>query len=517
MYQIYLSRSRYFFNRYWILILLIMIKFVLQFVLVNPVYELHRDEFLHLDQAFHPAAGYISVPPFTSWIASLIYLFGGGIFWIRFFPALFGALTIVFAWLIAEETGGRLGAKIFTAVSLIFSVLVRMNVLLQPNSFDILAWTIIFYLLIRYVNTGNVKWLMLLSVITALGFYNKYNVVFLLAGLFTGLLVTRQRTIFTKRFFYIALSFSVVLILPNIIWQIKNHFPVIHHMEALSKSQLVNIKHIDFLKDQVKFGLTGLLTLAAFWAFIFYKPFRQYRFIGWTFIVTLALFTLLRAKNYYSVGLYPVMFALGSVYLESLLKKAGTAVFSLLAAVNIVIFFLLANYLMPLRSPSEIMPHLKSYEKMGLLRWEDGKNHLLPQDFADMQGWREMADKALQAYKMIPVNELDKTLIYCDNYGQTGALNYYDRSKMPKAYSGITDYIFWMPRLKEIRNIVYVGKLPKHEFVEMFDTLRIVGTVENEFAREKGTTIFLLLGGSHEVTEDFYKYAEERKRNFKIF
>lgn len=515
--QINLSGFRYFFYRYWILLLLIVIKFVLQFVLVNPVYELHRDEFLHLDQAFHPSAGFISVPPFTSWIASLIYLFGGSLFWIRFFPALFGALTIAFAWLIAEETGGRLGAQIFAAVSLLFSVLVRMNVLLQPNSFDILAWTIIFYLLIRYVNTGYMKWLMLLSVITALGFYNKYNVVFLLAGLFTGLMLTRQRIIFTKRFFYIALSFSVVLILPNILWQIKNHFPVIHHMEALSKSQLVNIKRVDFLKDQVKFGLTGLLTLVALCAFVFHKPFRRYRFIGWAFIATISLFTLLRAKNYYSVGLYPVMFAMGSVYLESLLKKAGPVVFSFLAVVNIVIFFLLANYLMPLRSPSEIMSYLKSYEKMGLLRWEDGQNHLLPQDFADMQGWREMADKALLAYKMIPENELDKTLIFCDNYGQTGALNYYDRSKMPKAYSFVTDYIFWMPRLKEIRNIVYVGKLPKHEFVEMFDSLRIVGRVENEFAREKGTTIFLLLGAGREVTEDFYRSAEKRKRNFKIF
>ena len=52
----------------------IIVKFVLQFVLISPEYELQRDEFLHLDQAHHLAWGYISVPPVTSWISSIIVL-----------------------------------------------------------------------------------------------------------------------------------------------------------------------------------------------------------------------------------------------------------------------------------------------------------------------------------------------------------------------------------------------------------------------------------------------------------
>ena len=42
-------------SNYWILIVFVALKLVLQFVLVNPVYELHRDEFLHLNQANHLA------------------------------------------------------------------------------------------------------------------------------------------------------------------------------------------------------------------------------------------------------------------------------------------------------------------------------------------------------------------------------------------------------------------------------------------------------------------------------
>ena len=90
-----------------LLIGFIIAKFVLQYVLVNPEYELQRDEFLHLDQAHHLAWGYISVPPVTSWISCIILFLGNSLFWIRFFPALFGALTIVVIWKAIEALKGN--------------------------------------------------------------------------------------------------------------------------------------------------------------------------------------------------------------------------------------------------------------------------------------------------------------------------------------------------------------------------------------------------------------------------
>ena len=246
-----MTRAVRFLSQYWILLLLVLVKIGLQFVFVNPAYELHRDEFLHLDQAFHPSAGYISVPPFTSWMSGLIYLFGGGIFRVRLIPALFGALTIVLTWLIVEELGGRLYAKLLATTFLIFSVYARINVLFQPNSFDILSWTAMFYALIRYVRTQNTRWLLLFTVVTALGLYNKYTVVFLISGLIAGLLLTRQRIIFRKKAFYLAFALCLLLFLPNIIWQITHQFPVIHHMKALNNTQLVNMTYAGFLINQV--------------------------------------------------------------------------------------------------------------------------------------------------------------------------------------------------------------------------------------------------------------------------
>ena len=81
-----------------VLILFLVLKFALQYVLLSSEYDLQRDEYLHLDQAKHLAWGFQSVPPFTSWVSYIILLLGNTIFWIKFFPALFGALTLLIVW-----------------------------------------------------------------------------------------------------------------------------------------------------------------------------------------------------------------------------------------------------------------------------------------------------------------------------------------------------------------------------------------------------------------------------------
>jgi predicted membrane-bound mannosyltransferase len=171
-----------FIRQYWLLLLIVLLKMILQFIVVNPYYELHRDEFLHLDQANHLAFGFISVPPFTSLVSKVIFLLGGSMFWIRFFPAMFGALTIVFAWLTVEAIDGKLLSKILVSGAILFSVIARINILFQPNSFDILVWTVIFYLFVKFIQSANPKWLWGLAFTIAAGIYNKYNLGFLLFG-----------------------------------------------------------------------------------------------------------------------------------------------------------------------------------------------------------------------------------------------------------------------------------------------------------------------------------------------
>src|SRR4249920_1469408 len=65
------------------------------------------------------------------------------LFWVKFFPATYGALTIYIVWKAIEELNGNLFALILGSTCVLFSALLRLNTLYQPNSFDVLSWTII--------------------------------------------------------------------------------------------------------------------------------------------------------------------------------------------------------------------------------------------------------------------------------------------------------------------------------------------------------------------------------------
>jgi 4-amino-4-deoxy-L-arabinose transferase-like glycosyltransferase len=151
----------------------VVLKFLLQYVLISSDYDLQRDEYLYLDQAHHPAWGYLSVPPVTSWISYIIHLLGNAVFWVKFFPALFGALTLVVVWKTIEELEGNLFALILGATCVFFSVLLRLNTLFQPNSLDVLCWTAFYFFTIRYFKTQHPKWLYVCALVFAIGFLNK--------------------------------------------------------------------------------------------------------------------------------------------------------------------------------------------------------------------------------------------------------------------------------------------------------------------------------------------------------
>jgi hypothetical protein len=491
---------------------------VLQLLVVNPIYELHRDEFLHLDQGYHLALGYISVPPLSSWVSHLINLLGGDVFWVRFFPALFGALTLVLIWLIIEQLRGGLLSKILASIIFIFSVYVRINILYQPNSFDILAWTGVFFFLIRFINERSTLSLFLMMICFVLGFYNKYNIFFLLGGVFLSFLTSDLRRVFISKRFYLILFCGLILVLPNLLWQYNHHFPFIDHMRVLRETQLNNVSRMGFLKEQLLLlSLAIPLLIAAFVGFFKDPAFRKYRVIGIIFLFTLLIFTILRAKNYYALGLYPVLLSFGAVYMEQQWIRKFKIIATSYMLVNLLFFVAASKFLFPVLSPSEIEQNKQKFEGMGLLRWEDGKNHDLPQDFADMLGWKEMASKALTAYKSLPDSSKRETLVFCDNYGQTGALNFYNRGRMAQAYSFSTDYLFWIPTEGTITNILLVGNAPSETIQKLFEHFSKVAEVENPYARERGTSIFLLLGAKKEFSEIFKNEMKRRKKEMDCF
>jgi len=498
-----------------ILIGFIALKFLLQFILLSSDYELQRDEYLHLDQANHLAWGFVSVPPFTSWTSYIIQLLGSSIFWIKFFPALYGALTIFVVWKAIEELNGNLFALILGATCVLFSALLRLNTLYQPNSFDVLSWTVIYFILLKFIKTDNLKWLYIGAIAFAIGFLNKYNIVFLLIGLLPSLLITEHRKIFLKPSLYFAILLGLVLVLPNLIWQYKNNFPVFHHLKELAETQLVNVNRFDFLRNQLLFFIGSLIAIvASFYALLFYKPFSKYRLFIFSIIFTLLAFLYFKAKDYYAIGIYPIYIAFGSVYLADILKNSWRKYLQPVAiAIPLLLFIPIYNVAFPNKSPEYIIQNSENYRKFGLLHWEDGKDHLLPQDFADMLGWKELALKVDSVYLGLPHNS--NTLILCDNYGQAGAINFYTRQKL-RAVSFSADYINWFDLTKKYTNLIRVkeeedSNVELEETSPFFQNSKLVASITNIYSREFGTTVFAFTGAKIDINKRIKDEIDEKK------
>ncbi len=502
-----------------LLLLFILLKFVLQFFAVHPVYELHRDEFLHLDLGRHLAWGYSSVPPVTGLISYVIHVLGNSVFWVKFFPALFGALTLVVVWKTVEAFKGGLFACGLAATGILFSVLLRINTLYQPNSLDYLMWTLLFFTIIRFIQTENNRWLYFAGLTFAVGFLNKYNIGFLVLGLLPAVLIAGPRNIFRNKHLWFAAILALIIILPNLVWQIRNDFPVVHHLTILASTQLVNVHRLDILKEQLFFFTGSLIVIVFAWiSFFIYPPFKSFRFLFYTFLFTLAAFVYLRAKPYYAIGLYPVFLSFGAVYLGHVLQRGPARfmkpVFLLLPVVLIAAIW---QIMLPVLSPEEIHAKKERFEKFGMLRWEDGMNHQLPQDFADMTGWKELAGIADSALQL--VDNKSTAIIQCDNYGQAGAVNYYSRQKVNNALSMNADYINWYPLYDfKITDVILIkekedkGKNAE-EVKSFFEKVLFIGKITNVNAREYGTSVYLLKGAKVSVNQILAAEIEERKEN----
>ena len=507
----------------WLFLLLFLgIKVILQLLAIDPVYELQRDEFLHLDLGKHPDWGFLTVPPLTGLISKVILLLGGSVFWVKLFPVLFGLLLLYLVWKTVDILNGGTMAKVLALSGVTFSVLVRINTLYQPNSLDFLLWTLVFYFLVHYMLTRQPRWIYFTGLSLAIGFLNKYNISFLMAGLLPALLISGERKLFFSKHLYLAGGLALFLVSPNLVWQFNNGFPVWHHLQELASTQLVHVNRFDFLKEQLLFFIASLpVILAAMVSFFIYPPFRKFSVFFWGFVFTLALFVFLRAKSYYAIGLYPAMIAFGSVYLEKLFSSGWKRWLMIMAIMLPPLFFIpLFRYIHPVMTPEEIIQHKPLFDRIGLTRWEDGKLHAIPQDFADMLGWKELAQLVDSAFQMS--DDKERTIVHCDNYGQAGAVNFYSVLKEVKAYSMNADYINWYPLDQfEIKNDILVKDVwdedvNREREKPFFEEVRYIGEIKNPFAREKGTRVFLLRNARVPVNEILRQEIKVRKQKQRL-
>jgi hypothetical protein len=202
---------------------------------------------------------------------------------------------------------------------------------------------------------------------------------------------------------------------------------------------------------------------------------------------------LLNGKDYYGLPIYPILFCFGCVYLERLtIKKTILRVLMLAVSISLSIVDLPME--LPITNPGRLAMIYKKYhyERFGILKWEDGRNHLIKQDFADMLGWKEIAGKTMAAFNGLTLQDQKKTIIYRSNYGICGAINFYTKdSSFPGSYTDNASFVMWMPRQFEFEHVLFVGHAIPDRWLPRFKAVQVLGELNSVYARESGLKIFL--------------------------
>lgn len=455
----------------------------------NTNYELHRDALLYYSLGEHLAWGYMSVPPFIGVISKLsTFIFDNTTFALRFFPAIIGSISVIIIARIVKELKGGMLAVIIASLAFILSpAFLRSNTLFQPVSFNQFFWLLSGYLIVKLINTKEPKYWIWIFIVWGFGFLNKYSIAFFIVSSLVALMLTEHRILFKSKYFFIGGFIGILIILPNLIWQHSYHWPLIHHMEELQRYQFANVSVLGYIIDQFIMNFSGLIVwITGLIVFLFNKSEKKFRVLVYTYFFTVLIILFLRGKSYYTLGLYPILFALGGYAIEKYFRQTWKII-------TIVLIILFSIPMLPLSIP--IMSHemIVEYTKPTAEftnRWEDGKVYNLPQDYADMTGWKELSSIVIDHYNSLPRNKKDSCFIYAGNYGQAGAIFFYGKKYgLPEPISFNDNFVLWAPDSIGKFDLFYI----EHDISDLevlYDSIQKIGQVNDPYFRENGLEVY---------------------------
>jgi hypothetical protein len=286
-------------------------------------------------------------------------------------------------------------------------------------------------------------------------------------------------------------------------------------MAELQKTQLVNVSISNFVLMQFLMNLPGLLIwLTGLAFFLFFKEGQSLRVLGYTYLAVIFIFILFRGKHYYTLGIYPVLFAAGGVLLERLFATHRRWIRPAILALMIVVALPVIPYSLPILPHERMLVYAEKSKNFGLenaLRWEDGRIHPLPQDYADMIGWEELANVVIKTYHSLSDAEKGRCVIYAENYGQAGAIKYYGKKHgLPEPASFNETFLFWAPDSVDFTTLIYVND-EVDEISYFFGEVQKAGEITNPFARETGLPVYLC----RHPRSDFFEFYREKVRELK--
>ncbi len=453
-------------------------------------YGYFRDALYYIACSYHLAFGYVDQPPLIAilaWIAR--HTFGTSLRALLFWPALAGAGRIVLVAAFARQLGARrFGVSLAALLGATPAVWWVIDHQFAMNALDPLFWMGCAYMLLRIIRTENTKLWLAFGVIAGLGLENKYSIAIFILALLFGLLLTPQRKLLFTPWILGGIAIAFLIFLPNVIWNVQHHWPffeLMHNIRVTGKDvvlspgaylvqQLLMMNPLSF-----PFWFGGLL-------FYFSRDGKPCRAFGWAFLFVIAFFLATHGKDYYSAPAYGLVLAAGGVTTERVLSARQPRLRAILQPVSLAWLLIAIALVLPLVLP--VLPLDKFLAYQSHLPFKPAKSErsfegaVLPQYYADELPWENLTAAVARVYQSLTPEEQQKTAIFCDNYGQAAAIDFFGpKYGLPKAISGHQNYFLWGPRNYTGEIVIVVGQGPPNEHKD-FDSIRIAATQHTPYA-----------------------------------
>jgi hypothetical protein len=230
----------------------------------------------------------------------------------------------------------------------------------------------------------------------------------------------------------------------------------------------------------------GFLSLAIWLAglgfFFLGEEGKHFRLFGWVFVSILALFLVTKAKPYYLAPAYLFPLAGGGVAIADFVRRHN---WNWLRPASIVLLLaggvITAPFVLPVL-PVESFIKCQAWMGVKAPREERGKAAKLPQQYADMFGWQNMAATVAKVYNSLSPEEKQECVIGASNYGEAGAIDFFGKNYgLPNAISTHNSYWIWGPGDKPGEVLIAVGGNAK-DYQAMYEDVEQAATITCEYA-----------------------------------
>jgi hypothetical protein len=491
-------------------------------------YGYFRDEFYYIACGRYLAWGYVDHGPIVALQARLgEILFGDSLFGIRVLSAFAGALTVFLGGLLTWGLGGRRPAQALAMIGLIACTqYIGVDGFLSMNSYEPVFWSVCILAVLRIERKAAshdatlLKWWMIFGVSAGIGLLNKPSMTFFLIAVALGLVVTPQRRVLFARYAAVGIALMILIALPNVIWQIHNHWPTLEFLRnGRAEGKNAILAPLPFFIAQIVAlqPLTALLWITGIVALLRAKSIQQTRWLGLTFLFFYVIMDVAHAKDYYLAPISPAFFAAGAVAWEhrfatrALVRRSATFAFPIYETTLVVGTLVVLPMASPVLRPAAWVSYTK---RLHLVHQETETSSTgpLPQFYADRFGWNEQLALVLAAFRSLTPEEQKRVCIFGADYGEAGAINFLgprQQPDLPLAISGQNSYWTWGTHGCDPNLVIAIIPDSASDIGSKYEDVHFMGQINSPYAMpfERSRKIYLLR--DRRPTAPFH-WADER-------